>query len=183
MPAGELKGRKKRKVAVTRTLTAARADSGPGPVQQKLQHIEDVMTQKMQEALEDAKEKFGGKSDERSQKSDQRMEGLELKLVQIAKHVENNGAAEAYNRMAEQQRAFEERITAMTQECHKEQRGLQGAVQEVQAHVGRLVDMEARMDDKLLLAIQASQSTMLAQTAELKDHFSAGKTGKKGGPY
>ncbi|CAE8633525.1 unnamed protein product, partial [Polarella glacialis] len=160
---------------------AARAETGPGPVQQKLQHIEDVMTQKMHEALENAKEKFGDRSDERSQKSDQRMEGLELKLVQIAKHVENNGATEAYNRMAEQQRAFEERITAMTQECHKEQRGLQGAILEVQAHVGRLVDMEARMDEKLLLAIQASQSAMLAQTAELKDHFSAGKTGKKGG--
>jgi hypothetical protein len=75
------------------------------------------MAQKMQEALEEAKEKFGGKSDERNQQSDQRLDGLELKFSQIAKHIENGGmegAGGTMNRLAEQQRVFEERITTMT---------------------------------------------------------------------
>ncbi|CAE8615925.1 unnamed protein product [Polarella glacialis] len=130
---------------------AIKAETGPGPVQQKLQHMEDVMTRKVQEAIQNG-------SDVKSQKSDQRMDGLELKLDQIAKHMDSNGATEAYNRMAEQQRTFEERITAMTQDCRNEQSGLQGAVREVQAHVVQLGGMEARIEDKLLMAIQASQN-------------------------
>ncbi|CAE8613914.1 unnamed protein product [Polarella glacialis] len=162
-------------------------EAGPGPVQQKLQQIEQVMAQKMQEVLEEAKEKFNGKSDERNQQADQRLDGLELKFSQIAKQIESgglDGAGGAVNRLAEQQRVFEERITAMTQECHRDQVGLHSAVQEVQVQVGRLAEMKTRMDDKLMMAIQAPTAAMSAQTAELREVIAkSGKAGKKGGPY
>ncbi|CAE8635890.1 unnamed protein product [Polarella glacialis] len=112
-----------------------------------------------------------------------RLDGLELRLEEIAKNVENSGAAEAYVRLTERQRIFEERITAMALESHKEQKGLHGAVQELKAQVERLADMEVRMDGKLLMSMQASREAMAAQTAELKDALtSKTKGGKKAGP-
>ena len=112
-----------------------------------------------------------------------RLDGLELRLEEIAKNVENSGAAEAYVRLTERQRIFEERITAMALESHKEQKGLHGAVQELKAQVERLADMEVRMEGKLLMSLQASREAMAAQTAELKAALtSQTRGGKKAGP-
>jgi hypothetical protein len=112
-----------------------------------------------------------------------RLDGLELRLEEIAKNLENSGAAEAYVRLTERQRIFEERITAMAVESHKEQKGLRGAVQEIKAQVENLAGMEVRMEGKLLMSLQASKEAMAAQTAELKEALtSRTKGGKKVGP-
>ncbi|CAE8643502.1 unnamed protein product [Polarella glacialis] len=112
-----------------------------------------------------------------------RLDGLELRLEEIAKNLENSGAVEAYVRLTERQRIFEDRITAMALESHKEQKGLHGAVQELKAQVEKLADMEVRMEGKLLMSLQASKEAMAAQTAELKEALtSRAKGGKKVGP-
>ncbi|CAE8641629.1 unnamed protein product, partial [Polarella glacialis] len=138
-----------------------------------------VGEREVKESQESADARCGSDSSSAGASRD-RMDSLELRIEEIARHLGHSGAGEAYVKLTERQRMFEDRIIAMTLENHEEQRGIQGAVRDLRAQVERMTGMEARMDEKLLVALKASIEAMVGQTAELKVAFtSKAKGGKK----